>query len=114
MEGKSSNIYKLYRATRAGTESEINPAQQICYYDTGLESGESKSLMGNIKKLVSAGTGLGISYNITSCYEAILKNYESGDRIYLFGFSRGAYTIRNLAGVLNLCVLYQVTLQNIF
>ncbi len=37
------------------------------------------------------------------CYAEILRHYEPGDRIYLFGFSRGAYTARCVAGVLRLC-----------
>src|SRR5208337_2780304 len=48
-------------------------------------------------------TGLGITRNIIDCYAAIIHLWEPDDRIYLFGFSRGAYTARCLGGVLNLC-----------
>ena len=47
--------------------------------------------------------GLDSTRNVADCYEHILKVYEPGDRIFLFGFSRGAYTVRSVAGVLNLC-----------
>lgn len=102
-----SNIYKLYRATRTSITSKINPKQQIAFYDSGLGSGEKEEILLHpfafIRKLLSAGAGLGIARNTADCYEEILKRYEPGDHIYLFGFSRGAYTIRNVAGVLNLC-----------
>jgi hypothetical protein len=52
---------------------------------------------------MSAGLGVGISRNIADCYAAILRHYELGDRVFLFGFSRGAYTARCVAGVMNLC-----------
>jgi hypothetical protein len=48
-------------------------------------------------------TGRGITTNITDCYEFIINHYRPGDRIWLFGFSRGAYTARCIANVLMLC-----------
>ncbi|MHA4838411.1 RNA 3'-terminal phosphate cyclase [Sphingopyxis sp. MSC1_008] len=95
-----SNIYKMYRAMRSGFASDIDPASQVAYYDPGLGSGEGG---GRIKNILSAAFGTGISQNIADCYEAILKHYRPGDRIFLFGFSRGAYTARCVANVLNLC-----------
>jgi hypothetical protein len=44
-----------------------------------------------------------LSRNIADCYEAIVKHYEDGDRVFLFGFSRGAYTARCVGGVMSLC-----------
>ena len=52
---------------------------------------------------MSQATGLGITMNIIDCYAAILQMWEPGDRIFLFGFSRGAYTVRCLAAVLSFC-----------
>lgn len=95
-----SNIYKMYRAMRSGFASDIDPARQIAFYDPGLGSGDGG---GRIKNILSAAFGTGISQNIADCYEAILKHYNPGDRIFLFGFSRGAYTARCVANVLNLC-----------
>jgi uncharacterized protein (DUF2235 family) len=103
-----TNIYKLYRATRCGPDLSIDPLKQVTFYDPGLGS---RGAGGFIKisafrwvyNLFSSLTGLGISRNIIDCYAAIIKLWEPGDRIYLFGFSRGAYTVRCLGGVLALC-----------
>lgn len=53
--------------------------------------------------VVSQATGLGITTNVIDCYAALLRMWEPGDRIFLFGFSRGAYTARCLASVLSFC-----------
>jgi uncharacterized protein (DUF2235 family) len=103
-----SNVYKLYRASRVSPENDIDPAQQVAFYDAGLgtEKDEGSIPIKAIKayrKALSGATGTGISRNIADCYEAILKHYESGDRIFLFGFSRGAYTARCVGGVLSYC-----------
>lgn len=103
-----SNVYKLFRATRTGPESPIDPKEQMAFYDAGLgtENDEGKIPFRPVqmfRKIWSAATGTGISRNIADCYEAILKHYEPGDRIFLIGFSRGAYTARCVGGVMSLC-----------
>lgn len=103
-----SNIYKLYRATRVGPDSPIDPNDQVAFYDPGLGTttagGQVRlSLWQKLKSVAGLAVGLGFSGNVIDCYEAILKRYEPGDRIFLFGFSRGGYTVRALANVLNLC-----------
>jgi uncharacterized protein (DUF2235 family) len=103
-----SNVYKLYRAARPWPDSPISPAQQVAYYDPGLGSAEIGGLFWEqpialVRKLLSSATGMGFSRNVIDCYEQILRFYEPGDRIFLFGFSRGAYTVRAVGGVMNLC-----------
>lgn len=93
----------MYRATRTGPDSPIDPRAQVAFYDPGLGSGDADSLRTRLRKAWSSITGTGFTRNVTDCYEAVLRRYEVGDRIYLFGFSRGAYTARSVAGVLNLC-----------
>jgi uncharacterized protein (DUF2235 family) len=105
---RRSNVYKIYRATRCGPDTEIDPARQLAHYDPGLGTlpGGIDSIVGlgrSLYNLASQGTGLGILGNIEDCYAAIIKYWRPGDRIFLFGFSRGAYTVRCLAGVLSLC-----------
>jgi len=112
-----SNIYKLYRATRCGPESEIDPRQQLTFYDPGLGSQPDSGIFFVqrayrwLHNLVSQATGLGITLNIVDCYAAILQLWEPGDRIFLFGFSRGAYTVRCLAAVLSFCGV-PITMQD--
>ncbi|SDR39139.1 Uncharacterized protein, PA2063/DUF2235 family [Rhizobiales bacterium GAS113] len=103
-----SNVYKLFRATRCGPDSSIDPLQQLSFYDPGLGSKAGGAQIKfrfwrSIYNWLSAATGLGITRNIIDCYAAIIQMWSPGDRIYLFGFSRGAYTVRCLGGVLGLC-----------
>jgi uncharacterized protein (DUF2235 family) len=106
-EQRISNVYKMYRSSRVHPDNAINPAEQVCFYDPGLgtESGTSglTSVMRSIDKLLQSVTGRGITKNITDCYEFIINHYKEGDRIYLIGFSRGAYTVRCLANTIMLC-----------
>ncbi len=99
-----SNIYKMYRAMRPGPSSPIKPNEQICFYDPGLGAGEAGGLsLRRIKNIFASGLGSGIDDNVIDCYEKIISYYEPGDRVLLFGFSRGAYTVRAVANVMNLC-----------
>ncbi|KKK92187.1 hypothetical protein LCGC14_2705440, partial [marine sediment metagenome] len=98
-----SNVYKMYRAMRPGPDSPISPKDQIAFYDPGLGTGEGGGLLGRIKPILESAVGTGIDHNIIDCYEQIIAHYEPGDRVLLFGFSRGAYTVRALANVMNLC-----------
>ena len=103
-----SNVYKLFRATRVGPDTKIKPEEQLAYYDPGLgsrgdTSGPKHGIWRRIYNKLSQGTGLGITRNIIDCYTAIIRMWEPGDRIFLFGFSRGAYTARCVGGVLYHC-----------
>jgi hypothetical protein len=103
-----SNIYKLYRATRVGPDSCIDPKDQIAYYDQGLGSippggGSLHTAYRWIYNAISQATGFGLTANIIDCYQFIAQVWRPGDRVYLFGFSRGAYTVRCVAAALALC-----------
>jgi uncharacterized protein (DUF2235 family) len=105
---RRSNIYKLYRATRVGPDSTIKPDEQVAYYDAGLGSlppsgGMFRAYFRMAHNFLSQATGFGMTANIIDCYESIIRLWRPGDRIYLFGFSRGAYTVRCVGGVLALC-----------
>lgn len=56
-----------------------------------------------IETLIAGAVGLGVDDNIRSAYQFIAQNYVPGDEIYLFGFSRGAFTARSLAGLITAC-----------
>jgi uncharacterized protein (DUF2235 family) len=104
-----TNIYKLYRATRVCPDSCIDPKAQAAFYDPGLGSRgqDAGFLVGRMARwlyrTVSKATGLGITKNIIDCYAAIIRLAKPDDRIFLFGFSRGAYTVRSVAAVVALC-----------
>src|SRR6266481_1539561 len=107
VDERRSNVYKLYRATRCGPDSYVDALQQVAFYDPGLGTLPAGiESAGNIIRAVynfaSQATGLGLTRNIVDCYAEIIRLYRLGDRI-LFGFSRGAYTVRCLAGVLTWC-----------
>jgi len=87
-EKYNTNVYKLFNMIEDRT------SKQISFYDRGLGTGWRK-LSGNI-------SGMGISHNIKECYEFIFQNYNAGDQIFLFGFSRGAATVRSLSGFIHL------------
>lgn len=103
-----SNVYKLFRASRVSPDTAIDPAEQLAFYDPGLGSqaaggGIRIGWWRRVYNILSSATGLGITQNIIDCYAAIIRVWQPGDRIYLVGFSRGAYTVRCVAGVLSLC-----------
>ena len=99
-----SNVYKMFRAMRPGPDSPISPRKQYAFYDPGLGAGEIDGItFKKTRTMLEAAVGTGIDENVIDCYEAIISSYEPGDRICVFGFSRGAYTARAVTNVLNLC-----------
>src|SRR3989344_673006 len=82
-KGANTNIYKLFNMVEDRT------SRQISFYDRGLGT--------NWQKISGSVGGAGISINIFACYIFISENFEAGDQIYLFGFSRGAATVRSLS-----------------
>jgi uncharacterized protein (DUF2235 family) len=106
-EQRMSNIYKMYRACRVSPETNIDPTNQVAYYDPGLGTETTVTGMTGlvrwVQKTLASVSGRGITTNIVDCYEFLINHYEPGDRIFLFGFSRGAYTARSIANLLMLC-----------
>ena len=86
-----TNVLKLARAI---TPRSADRKQHV-FYDWGLDSYHSG--------ITAGATGSGIHKNILDGYRYIVQNYAEGDQIYLFGFSRGAYTVRALCGLINNC-----------
>jgi len=85
-----TNVLKLARAIKPVGNDKV--PQQV-FYDWGIGSYYAK---------VSGGTtGKGINKNIMDDYRYIVQNYAPGDELFLFGFSRGAYTVRALVGMIN-------------
>ncbi|MCB9844617.1 MAG: DUF2235 domain-containing protein [Phycisphaeraceae bacterium] len=75
---------------------------QIVYYDPGvgtLSPGALTRLGRTIRRGIDMAGGNGLRRNVLEAVEFLMEFYEEGDRIYLFGFSRGAYTVRAVAGL---------------
>jgi uncharacterized protein (DUF2235 family) len=70
---------------------------QIVYYVQGVGTGN------RLDRLVGGAFGKGVDDNIFKAYRFLIANYEPGDEIYLFGFSRGAFTSRSIAGMIRKC-----------
>ena len=89
-------------ATRSGFAHQTHRSSRLLY--PGRGAGEvSGFTFRRTRAILSSAIVTGIDQNIVACYCAIIANYEPGDHICLFGFSCGAYTVRSLANVLNLC-----------
>ena len=96
----NTNVFQLYERT-IGEEffynqqpTKIsNSIDDIRYYDEGVGNG--------FFRLLAGITGLGLTNNILQAYKFLCQHYENNDRIYIFGFSRGAFTARSLTGLID-------------
>lgn len=91
-EDFATNVLKLARAIKPVGADKV--PQQV-FYDWGVGS--------YYDPVVGGATGKGLHKNIVDDYRYIVQNYSPGDEVYLFGFSRGAYTVRSLCGLINNC-----------
>ena len=95
-----TNVVRLYNALAAtGPGGE----EQLKYYHPGVGTDP-----GWWDRTKGGSTGAGLDRNIMSAYHWLCRNYQSGDRLFLFGFSRGAYTARSLAGLVACCGLLKL------
>ncbi|BGP00364.1 hypothetical protein NBRC10513v2_004589 [Rhodotorula toruloides] len=91
-----TNIGRLSRAVKELDERENPPVEQIKFYQSGV--GTDEAALGG---LVTGALGRGMMQKVRDLYDFVALNWEMGDEIYLFGFSRGAYTVRLLCSLLN-------------
>ena len=90
-DSEPTNVVKIVRSILPAS----NNHHQVVFYDQGVGT------QGGLDKYAGGAFGIGVAKNILDAYRFITHNYQSGDEIYCFGFSRGAYTIRALGGLLN-------------
>uniref|UniRef100_A0A6C0JE28 T6SS Phospholipase effector Tle1-like catalytic domain-containing protein n=1 Tax=viral metagenome TaxID=1070528 RepID=A0A6C0JE28_9ZZZZ len=90
-----TNVLKLTRMIKM-SNTEI--PQQI-FYNSGIGTNQFFKTI----KLYKGVTGSGLQDHVINYYRYLVHNYNLGDEIFLFGFSRGAYTIRSLCGLINNC-----------
>lgn len=87
----ATNVVKLAEVL----PSEANGVKQRVYYDAGVGTAGSR-----VRRLFDGATGSGLSENIRQAYRFLTVNYQPGDQLYFFGFSRGAFTVRSLCGLI--------------
>ena len=95
----STNVVKLVKyilPTAADGTAQVN------YYDEGVGA-RSTSRFPKIDKVLSGMFGWGLMDRLEAAYRFLVFNYDPGDEIFIFGFSRGAYTARSLAGLIRNC-----------
>ena len=89
-EASPTNVTKIALQV---AEKDTDEVEQRVYYDRGVGTGRLNHLAGGI-------FGLGLTKNVKQAYAYLVECYEPGDEIYFFGFSRGAYTARSVAGLI--------------
>ena len=105
-EEKNTNVVRLFERL------EYDSSRQISYYDPGagtyspMWSPLGQAIAKGIESASGVGlTGTGIRQNIAQAYRYLMTYYEEGDHVFLLGYSRGAHTVRVLAGMLYRCGL---------
>ena len=95
------NPTHVARLARAVTSSAADGRTQLVYYQQGVGTGRgSGKLAKSMDKWLGGALGWGLDDNIVEAYRNLGFWYEPGDEIFIFGFSRGAYTARSLAGLI--------------
>jgi uncharacterized protein (DUF2235 family) len=96
----NTNVVKLYYAL------EQDPSRQLTYYHPGLgtmePAGALTTFARKFTKLLGMAIGYGLSNDIRDVYAFLMNYYEKDDKVFLFGFSRGAYTVRAVCSLLHL------------
>ncbi|KIW06010.1 uncharacterized protein PV09_03191 [Verruconis gallopava] len=75
--------------------------KQVTYYQSGIGTYDKGGLKNGIGAAADMAVGSGLGIHIKDAYRFLMQNYREGDKICLLGFSRGAYTVRCLAGMLH-------------
>ncbi len=88
-----TNVEKIARTVQSDPRVTVG-AYQLVYYISGVGAGSYAA-----DRLLGGAFGFGLFHNVIACYRFLAQNYESGDEIFIFGFSRGAYTARSVAGM---------------
>jgi uncharacterized protein (DUF2235 family) len=98
--GVETNVCRLYRSVLRLGEGDVPPGelQQTKWYDRGVGTDWYDRVAGG-------AFGLGLSRKIREGYRFLSDTYDDGDEVFVFGFSRGAYTARSLVGMVRNCGL---------
>ncbi len=88
----NTNVWRMKSLLTTGDPN------QLCYYSQGVGTTRGERVSGGM-------FGYGLDREVTDAYEWLIEHYEVGDRLFIFGFSRGAFTARSLAGFIAKCGL---------
>ena len=104
IKGRGTNVFKLFESVDLnGHRTDPRLPPQVAIYDDGVGTEDFKPV-----RVVAGATGYGLSRNVRQLYKELVRIYDPGDRIFLFGFSRGAFTVRTLAGLIGFCGIVDV------
>jgi uncharacterized protein (DUF2235 family) len=110
--GRPTNVAKVFEMLDLD-----DPTRQIAYYDPGvgtLPAPDSHGQLGHeMSRLTELAFGVGLTANLAQAYGWLMQNFQLGDQVYIFGFSRGAFTARGLAGILGRPGLLRSGSQNL-
>lgn len=108
--GNETNVLRLFRML-------VRDAYQTTYYDAGVGTRADPTAQWPLRRLIrkrlDGAIGVSIRANVLEGYRFLMRQYEAGDRIFLFGFSRGAYTVRAMAGMIKRCGLLHPEYDNL-
>ncbi len=102
----NTNVVETYKLALKNND-------QVAFYDPGVGTGGWEYTDKSLKALGDQSTGHGLQKNVEDSYRILMNCYEAGDKVYLFGFSRGAFTARSLAGMLHKCGLLRPGNENL-
>lgn len=90
-----TNVWRLYQAVDLCDPANPTQPRQFAFYDDGVGTSSFKPLA-----IAGGGFGVGLARNVVDLYLFLCRMYTPGDKIYVFGFSRGAFTVRVLIGLI--------------
>jgi uncharacterized protein (DUF2235 family) len=93
--GRGKLPTNVVRIAQCVAERGADGVAQVVYYNAGVGTD------GPVDRLLGGVFGVGLRRNVQRAYAFCALNYRDGDEIYIFGFSRGAYTARAVAGIIN-------------
>ncbi len=101
IKDRGTNVFKVFEAVDLnGHRLDPKLTPQVAIYDDGVGTQDFKPL-----KIAGGAFGWGLSRNVKHLYRELARLYDPGDEIFMFGFSRGAFTVRTLAGFISTCGL---------
>ena len=99
IKDRGTNVFKLYEAVDLnGHLADSTRVPQAAFYDDGVGTETFKPF-----KVLGGAFGWGLSNNVKQLYGSLVRSYDADDNIFLFGFSRGAFTVRTLGGFIAAC-----------